>query len=285
MSLTESGARIPRKPDGARFRHEALFYAGAEHVEFVDMERVGRNPARIIPAWQDWIERNTGRAGRHDRAGHRPRGFRGIGEPVWAGRSSAEIRECQKHEELLGTAFARGPAWSLLCPYDIESLPIDVVAMAHREHRPPPGETVGGEVLVDPLPDLGPPIFEFPFGLGELPRLRSLIREHAAALGLAERRVPDFVLVADELAANSVRHGGGGGVLRLWHQGTYAICEVHDAGLITDPLVGRRRPDFARHVGGAGLWTANRLCDLLLIRSAETHGTSVRAHLAVGAAD
>jgi anti-sigma regulatory factor (Ser/Thr protein kinase) len=312
-------------PDRARFRHEALFYAGAEQfvrraagyvrdalaadepilvavieprakllreelgaeaerVEFADMERVGRNPARIIPAWQDWVERNTGRAGPRDLAAAAP-GFRAIGEPVWAGRTGAEIRECQKHEELLGAAFGCGPAWSLLCAYDIESLPIDVVAMAHREHQTQPGAAVGGDILVDPLPDLGPPILEFPFDLGELPRLRALIRQHAPDLGLAGRRVGDFVLVADELAANSVRHGGGVGVLRLWHQGSYAICEVHDAGLITDPLVGRRRPDFARHVGGAGLWTANRLCDLLLIRSAEAHGTSVRAHLAVGAAE
>ena len=327
MSLTESGARIPRKPDGARFRHEALFYAGAEQfvrraagyvrdalaadeailvavieprakllreelgaeaerVEFADMERLGRNPARIIPAWQDWVERNTGPAGRRDRAEERARGFRAIGEPVWAGRTGTEIRECQKYEELLGVAFDRGPAWSLLCSYDIESLPIDVVAMAHREHHPPPGvAAVADDVLVDPLPDLGPPIIELPFDLSALPRLRSLIRQHASALGLGERRVGDFVLVADELAANSVRHGGGGGVLRLWHQGSYAICEVHDAGVITDPLVGRRRPDFARHVGGAGLWTANRLCDLLLIRSAEAYGTSVRAHLAVGTAE
>jgi hypothetical protein len=57
---------------------------------------------------------------------------------------------------------------------------------------------------------------------------------------------------------------------------------VHDQGLITDPMVGRRRPDFAHHLGGAGLWTANLLCDLLLIRSAEDHGTTVRAHLALG---
>ena len=324
MSLTESrGTRSRTAPSSVRFRHEALFYAGAEQfagrtaryvrealdadeavlvavteprakllheelgadaaeVEFLDIERVGRNPARIIPAWRDWLDRNLARRGSGPRS--RPRGLRGIGEVVWPGRSGAEIRECQKHERLLAAAFAGGPAWSLLCPYDIEALPIDVVAAAHREHLAEPGLSAG-DILVDPLPELGAPIRELRFGLGDLPLLRSAVREVADELGLAERRVPDFVLVADELAANSVRHGGGGGVLRLWRHGPHAICEVHDQGVITDPLVGRRRPDFARHLGGAGLWTANRLCDLLLIRSAEAYGTFVRAHLARGAGD
>lgn len=308
MSLTESRATpAPVAPESTRFRHEALFYAGveqfvrstaryvrealaaaepvlvavvesrakplreelgpdAEQVDYLDMERIGRNPARLIPAWQDWVQRNLPRG----------RAFRGVSEPLWPGRSSAEIRECQKHEQLLATAFTDGPAWSLLCPYDLEALPVDVIAAAHRTHA----GLATGNVLVDPLPDLGPAIAEIRFDLGALPDLRAAVRRHAADLGLADHRVSDFVLVADELAANSVRHGGGGGVLRLWRHGPYAVCEVHDGGVITDQLVGRRRPDFTRHVGGAGLWTANRLCDLLLIRSAEAYGTSVRAHFA-----
>jgi anti-sigma regulatory factor (Ser/Thr protein kinase) len=320
MSLTQTrGTRGRVAPGGARFRHEALFYAGTEQfvprtaqyvaqaldadepvlvavvaaraeqlraelgadaagVEFLDIERVGRNPARIIPAWQDWVERNTARRGPG------PRRFRGVVEPVWPGRSAAEIRECQKHEQLLGAAFGDGPPWSLLCLYDLESLPSGVVAAAHREHLAESGLTAG-DVLADPLPELGAPLAELRFELADLPALRSAVRERAAALGLGERRLTDFVLVADELAANSVRHGGGDGVLRLWRQRSHAVCEVHDRGVITDPLVGRRRPDFARHVGGSGLWTANRLCDLLLIRSAETYGTSVRAHLALAAGD
>ena len=313
MSLTESrGTLSPGLIDSTRFRHEALFYAGVEQfvrrtakyvrdalvaaepvlvavveprakllreelgadadaVQFLDIERVGRNPARIIPAWQDWVQRNLPRGRR----------FRGVSEPVWVGRTSAEIRECQKHEQLLATAFTGGPGWSLLCPYDLEALPVDVIAAAHRTHA---GLTAGN-VLVDPLPDLGHPLIEFRFDLDALPDLRTAVRRHADALGLDGHRVSDFVLIADELAANSVRHGGGGGTLRLWRQGSYAICEVHDRGVITDPLVGRRRPDFAQHVGGAGLWTANRLCDLLLIRSAEAYGTSVRAHMAIIAGD
>src|SRR5262249_50512521 len=52
-------------------------------VEYVDMDDIGGNPARIIPAWRDFIDRHEGRA------------VRGIGEPVWPERSSAELGECQ----------------------------------------------------------------------------------------------------------------------------------------------------------------------------------------------
>lgn len=85
--------------------------------------------------------------------------------------------------------------------------------------------------------------------------------------------------MADELASNSVRHGGGSGQLILWARTPHAVCEVRDAGLITDPLVGRRRPGFRLEHGGAGLWTANQLCDLLLIHSTPASGTAVRGYL------
>ena len=55
----------------------------ASQVRFADMEMVGLNPARIIPFWRDFLDEN----------GSRP--VRGIGEPVWPGRGSDEIDECQ----------------------------------------------------------------------------------------------------------------------------------------------------------------------------------------------
>jgi hypothetical protein len=73
-------------------------------------------------------------------------------------------------------------------------------------------------------------------------------------------------------------HGGGSGTLRLWSREAGLVCEVQDAGVITDPLVGRRRPG-ADTEGGAGLWIANRACDLLRIRSAPQTGTAVRMEI------
>src|ERR1700730_693628 len=67
----------------------------AERVSFAGMAAVGANPARIIPAWQDFVDH-------HEASG---RQIWGIGEPVWAGRSAAELVECRRHEELLNVAF------------------------------------------------------------------------------------------------------------------------------------------------------------------------------------
>ena len=80
----------------------------AERVLFVDMAKVGHNPASIIPLWRDFVEDNPGTP------------VRGIGEPAWAARSEAALDECHRHEGLLNVAFFPASTWSLLCPYDAE---------------------------------------------------------------------------------------------------------------------------------------------------------------------
>jgi hypothetical protein len=62
-------------------------------VQFVDMRDVGRNPARIIPVWRSFVDE------------HAARGALGVGEPVWPGRSPAELEECELHEALLDSPF------------------------------------------------------------------------------------------------------------------------------------------------------------------------------------
>ncbi len=80
----------------------------------------------------------------------------------------------------------------------------------------------------------------------------------------------------DELASNSIRHGGGVGLLRCWREADTLLCEVHDAGQIEAPLVGRSRPTPEARCG-RGVWLVNQLCDLVQIRSAAA-GTVVRVH-------
>lgn len=264
-------------------RHE-LGADMAERVRFAAAADFGRNPAHLVPLWQDWVA--------HNRGGGR---FRGVSEPVRAGQNAARDRACRVHEHLTNAAFDAGPGWTLLCPYDIEQLAPPMIETIARSHPRlsgiplPPGaasfDPLGAldplTAFAEPLPDLGPPLFETTFGLTDLPQLRAGIREYAAELGLVGDRVADFVLVADELACNSVQRGGGDGRLALWAAEKYAVCEVSDKGLIIDPLAGRRHPDLLGRGPGAGLWSANRICELLLIRSAPTEGTAVRAYLEV----
>lgn len=249
----------------------------AERVEFLDMANAGRNPARIIPAWQAWVDR-------HAAAG---RGFRGIGEPVWAGRTPSEIVECQQHERLLNTAFDEGPGWWLLCPYDVAALPEAVIERAHASHPSVFADGVrsrsatyphsGSTMAEEPLEEPSGPVCVLGFDLASLGELRDRVAQFAEPV-VGRRGAANAVLVVSELAANSIKYGGGAGILRLWRDVAALVCEVRDDGVITDPLVGRRRPSVL--VGGkAGLWIANQLCDLLQIRSAPGRGTVVRARL------
>ena len=94
------------------------------------------------------------------------------------------------------------------------------------------------------------------------------------AAGLDRGRTADLVAAVNEVATNSVCHGGGRGTLRLWPEARTLVCEVSDAGHISEPLVGRQRPD-GDTADGRGLWLANQLCDLVQVRSFRS-GTVVR---------
>ena len=268
-------------PDAkARLLREELGPA-ADAVDFLDMAEIGRNPARMIPSWQAWVDRNQD-AGRP---------FRGLGEPGWAGSSPAESSECQQHDSLVGAAFGGGPAWRMLCAYDTAELGADVIDHATRSHpvllhkgtlRLPnpdyrrPGSPL--EVLAEPLPEPTAKAQETSFDREDLARIRHLVGEWATTAGLGTTRVRDFVLAMNELACNSIQYGGGDGVVRLWEDDGVLVGEVRDRGVIRDPLVGRRQPT-GNAQGGAGLWIVNQVCDLVQIRSIPATGVTVRVHV------
>jgi anti-sigma regulatory factor (Ser/Thr protein kinase) len=112
------------------------------------------------------------------------------------------------------------------------------------------------------------------------PLARPVRRQLRETAGLSRERTTDLVLAASELAANSVRHGGGSGASSFWREPGALVVEVADAGRIEEPLVGRVRPTPTQH-GGRGLWMANQVCDLVRIRSGAT-GTAVRLHMSLG---
>jgi anti-sigma regulatory factor (Ser/Thr protein kinase) len=245
------------------------------HVRFADMVELGRNPARIIPAWREFLELNLGPG----------RGVRGIGEPIWPERSDSELDECQRHESLLNVAFGEGPGWSLLCPYDSRRLDDEVLETARKNHPylrcngangPCAGwnDLHGFSPFAGSLPPPPPEARMLPFDRERLGEVRALVGGEASAAGAGEGLATDLTIAVGELAANSVLHGGGGGTLRAWRDGSSLLVEVEDGGRIDEQLSGRVRPTVAQ-AGGRGLWMANQLCDLVQIRSGEA-GTAVR---------
>ena len=301
------------------FRHEALFYAGeeelvgaasrflreglehdepalvvlgspkldalrselngdADRILFADMAEVGANPARIIPAWRKFVDRFAGQGVR----------LRGIGEPIWAGRSSAELVECQRHESLLNLAFADATGFHLLCPYDTLTLDDSVLEEARCSHR----YVVEGDAhceseqfrelddvaapFSDPLPE--PPSRRYwrAFHGKSLESLRAWVSGHASRAGMGAAATEDLVLAVHEIATNSVVHAGGGGMCRIWLDADTLICEVNDKGGVTAPLAGREAP-AGNDRSAYGLWLANQLCDLVQVRVFAGGGT-VRMH-------
>lgn len=117
---------------------------------------------------------------------------------------------------------------------------------------------------------------EIRFTAGELRGVRRLVSSYAEG-SLGKTRSDDLVLAVNELATNSVRHGGGVGTLRMWTESDVLVCEIQDAGHITDPHAGRT-PPTPDQPSGRGLWVVNQVVDLMRIRSAPT-GTVVRVQM------
>jgi anti-sigma regulatory factor (Ser/Thr protein kinase) len=252
----------------------------AERVRFVDVHELARNPARVISAWNNFVAEHAGRG----------RGVRALGEPVWPGRSAAELDECARHESLLNVAFTRGRAWRLLCPYDLDALAPSVIDAARRTHPALMHEGISrrnGAFLPferAPGPFNGslpaPPAAceQLLFTRNGIGSIRGLIATRSAETELGVEAGEDLVLAVNELVTNSVQYGGGGGTLRIWREDEDTlVCEVRDRGFIRDPLVGRMQPPIDQH-GGRGLWLVNQLCDLVQIRSAPS-GTVVRVRM------
>jgi anti-sigma regulatory factor (Ser/Thr protein kinase) len=105
---------------------------------------------------------------------------------------------------------------------------------------------------------------------------RARRRPRHRKVGLRANRLIDLEIAVTELATNSIRHGGGTGMLRVWAEGDRLVCEVADAGHLTDPLAGHR-PVEDDH-GGHGLLLVNHVVDLLRTHTG-AGGTTMRIHM------
>ncbi len=249
---------------------------GDAAVRFVDMTDLGRNPGRLISAWADFL-------GEHPAA----RPVRGIGEPVWFGRTPDEIAECQRHEALLNLAFADRRDFVLICPYD--STQLDEIRAGRGPEQPPPAgperrddspassTTAASRRTPGASPSRPVPSSRGTSTEHSLAELRRWVSFAASAAGLEPEHIEDLTLAVSEAATNTLQHAGGDGELRLWRHEGCIVCEVHDHGRILDPLAGRL-PVPIDEPSGRGLWLIHQLCDLVQIRSSAA-GNVVRMHM------
>ncbi|MGW8380642.1 sensor histidine kinase [Streptomyces sp. ODS28] len=251
--------------------------ADAARVRLLDMREVGRNPGRIIPGvLRAFADAHPGAPW-----------VRIIGEPVWAGRTDTEYPACAAHEALINKAFA-GRNVSILCPYDASALDPEALADAAATHpvvwergTRRTSADYAPERVVDacnrPLPEPAAPVATARFAAEHLELVRHFTTTHARRAGVQEERLPEIEMIVGELSANSVRHGGGSGTVRVWHEEGHFVCEVSDAGQITDPLAGRLPAPLTRP-GGHGLLVVHHLSDLVRVHTGPG-STTTRAYI------
>jgi len=191
---------------------------------------------------------------------HAGRRVRYVGDPIWASRTRADLREATRHEALINLAFAGAEA-EIQCSYDSTALAPAVSSSCSPPLPAPRDDAMSYTYRTD------------------LSQVRALVLKHAMDAGLPNARANDLVLAVSEVAANTLRHTRSSGTLTIWHDPDEIICEIHDEGVITDPLAGRRAPP-PDALGGHGLWLVHQVCDLVELRSDNT-GTTIRMHMSV----
>jgi len=248
--------------------------ADADDVRFVDMTRAGRNPGRIIPfVLNAFIAEHAGRP------------VRLIGEPVWPSRTNLEYPACLQHEALINLAFAGRPA-TVICPYDVAGLDVRMVRDAAYTHPilrfgdrcetsaefvPPQQIPARFNEPIDAPPETAT---RLAFDAGRLVELRAAVLTGAVRADLDTVAAGEFVVAVNEIATNSVRHGGGRGTAWIWPADDGVVAQIADSGHVRLPLAGRLPPPDAT-AGGLGLLLVNQLCDLVRVHTGP-EGTTVR---------
>lgn len=211
-----------------------------------------------------------------------------VGEPPWPEHDEVALREWIRYESVLNTALA-GLETGALCFYDLRTAPEGVLRYAAMTHplvcgpggvTASPGFVPPGALVLDgdraPLPEPPARARTVAFTAPRLRQLRHAVAEYAAGAGMDGDRVSALVLSVSEIAANSVEHGAGHGLLRMWTSGGDVVCEISDpGGPLEDPLAGYLPPE-PESPRGYGLWISRQLCDLVELRSA---GGSLRVRL------
>jgi anti-sigma regulatory factor (Ser/Thr protein kinase) len=248
--------------------------AGMSGARGLDVADLGRNPSRLMPAIRAFADEHPGQ---HVRV---------VCELAWPGRSPPELGEVAIYEAMVNQAFAAIPV-AMLCPYDTAGLPRAAISAAYASHpwlRQGGRERGSGEYRSGPdsrgrptLPLPVPPDVRSLSYHNDLRQVRALVAAEADRAGLSGPRRTDLVIAASEVAANTLKHTGRAGLVRVWVTGDEILCQFDDSGHIEDPLAGYGRT-AEDEPGGHGLWLVNQVCDLAEIHTS-TLGTTIRLHM------
>lgn len=96
----------------------------ARSVAFLDASGFYTTPIAALEAYRAFFEAAIERGAPWVRV---------IGEPVWAGRSDAEVRAWTRYESLFNLVFSASPM-TVVCPYDERSVTPEIVRDAHLTH-------------------------------------------------------------------------------------------------------------------------------------------------------
>jgi transcriptional regulator with XRE-family HTH domain len=98
--------------------------SGADRVELLNSKDQYRTPEAILDLFRRFRDTSLRRGAAWVRV---------VGEPIWAGRSSAELRVWARYESMINLVLAASPM-SVLCPYDIRDLDPGILSDARATH-------------------------------------------------------------------------------------------------------------------------------------------------------
>lgn len=237
----------------------------------------GPRPPQRVAAFEKYARRRGG--GR----------VRILAEPVWAGRTAAEVSDWQRMESGLNLLLAGTGIW-MICPYDARQLPAPVLDSALRTHP----ATVEGTTTrpsgayADPAGYAGShdgPLPATPASAAELPATTGLrdIRRFAAARAAAAGLTPEaaglMTAAIHETAAYLKNAVSSPVTTRIWEEPAVIACDLYAAGAAEPaPFDGYRMPQLGEPSPADGLWYARQVTTRLDLRAT---GSGVRARLSV----
>ena len=96
----------------------------ANSVEFADWADWYRSPNAVFNRYREFVAQRRAAGASWIRV---------LGEAGWSGGTDAEIATWTRYESMVNLAFASAPA-TMVCTYDEQAFPVDVIADARRTH-------------------------------------------------------------------------------------------------------------------------------------------------------